>query len=435
MDTNDKKNTRLAFLLRIVICAVGLLCVQAAVVRAQPGGFAMPDAKEMSGIPRPVGDLPDSVISVRLIRGALSNNITGHPVDLHIGSRVVTVKTDDAGRAQFNDLGAGMKVKASADVDGEHLESPEFPVPAKGGIRMLLVATDPNKKPSPTAKAGAAPAAATGEVSIGSQSRFVLQPRDEGVDAFYLLDISNNQSVPVNPPTPFVFDMPDGASGTPIMEGSSPQASVNGAHVTVAGPFAPGHTFVQVATSLPAEDGWIEIAQKLPAKLDELAVVVKKVGDTTLKSPQLKEQREMPAEGETFIAATGGAVDAGRPIQLTVDGVPHHSQAPRRAALLLATLVVVAGSWFAARPPADATTLQAERKRLIARREKLLNELARLEQDRRSGRVDDRRYAHRREELIVSLEQIYGALDRQDPGVQPGDHAGLPPRLDGVGAA
>lgn len=436
MDTKDTKVRSIVdLMIKTVLCVLGVLCVGPAQLGAQQGGFAMPDAKEMSGIPRPVDDLPNSVVSVRLIRGSLSNNITGHPVELHIGSRVVTVKTDDTGRAQFAELGAGMKVKASADVDGEHLESPEFPVPAKGGIRMLLVATDPNKKAAP-AGAAAAPtsAAATGPVVIGSQSRFVLQPREEGVDLFYLLDISNNQSVPVNPPTPFAFDMPDGASGTAIMEGSSPQASVKGLRVTVAGPFAPGHTFVQVATSLPAEDGSIEIAQKLPANLEQLAVIVKKVGDTTLKSPQLKEQRDMPAEGETFIAGTGGPVDAGRPIQLTVDGVPHHSQAPRRVALTLATMIALIGAWFATSSGVDVNTLSAERTRLIARREKLFNELARLEQERRTGRTDARRYASRREDLVSSLEQIYSALDNHDVGLDPAGRAGLTGRLDGLGA-
>ena len=47
----------------------------------------MPDPKQMSGIPRPVDDLPNGAISVRLIRGSLSNNLTGHPVDLHVGSQ------------------------------------------------------------------------------------------------------------------------------------------------------------------------------------------------------------------------------------------------------------------------------------------------------------------------------------------------------------
>jgi hypothetical protein len=383
----------------------------------------MPDPKQMSGIPRPVDDLPNGAISVRLIRGSLSNNITGHPVDLHVGPQVITVKTDENGRAEFKDFitgTSGATVKATADVDGEHLESQEFPAPTRGGIRLMLVATDPNKKNVPPAPA------VTGPVVLGEQSRFVMQPREEAVDIFYLLDIANNQTVPVNPPTPFVIDMPDGAAGTAIMDGSSPQASVKGARVTVEGPFQPGHTYVQIAATLPAESGSIEIAQKLPANLEQLAVVVKKLGPaTTVQSPQLKEQREMPADGETFIAATGGPVSAGQPLQLVVDGVPHHSQAPRRIALAIAVAILAAGGWFASRPSGDPQAGAAERQRLIARREKLLNELARLEQDHRAGRGDARRYAPRREELITSLEAVYNALDSHDPEAGPTDRAGV----------
>jgi hypothetical protein len=390
---------------------------------AQRGGFAMPDPKEMAGIPRPVDDLPNGAVSVRLIRGQLSNNITGHPVELHVGSKVITVKTDEAGRAEFKELTPGTTVKATADVDGEHLESQEFPAPARGGIRLMLVATDPTKKGAPPAPLTPAQ---TRPVVIGDQSRFVFQPREEAVEIFYLLDISNNENVPVNPPTPFVFDMPSGAVGTAMMDGSSPQASVKGLRVTVLGPFAPGHTFVQVASVLPAEDGSIDIAQTMPANLAHLAVIVKKLGgETTVRGSLLKEQREMPADGEVYIAATGGAVPAGQPIQLTVDGVPHHSQAPRRIALALAAGVALAGAWFATRTPGDAPAQAAERKRLIARREKLFSELARLEQDRRGGRVDDRRYVSRREELLTSLESIYNALDSHDSGPEPADRAGL----------
>src|SRR5580765_5735751 len=216
-----------------VLCFLGVLC--AARSEAQGGGFAMPDPKQMSGIARPVDDLPNGAISVRLIRGSLSNNLTGHPVDLHVGPKVITVKTDENGRAEFKDFltgTAGASVKATADVDGEHLESQEFPAPTRGGIRLMLVATDPNKKDTP---APPAPPAQSGAVSIGDQSRFVVQPREEAVDVFYLLDIANNQTVPVNPPTPFVFDLPSGASGSAIMDGASPKASVKGLRVTVAG--------------------------------------------------------------------------------------------------------------------------------------------------------------------------------------------------------
>ncbi|HYU25486.1 MAG TPA: hypothetical protein VEO74_09805 [Thermoanaerobaculia bacterium] len=373
-------------------------------VRAQ---FQMPDAKEMSGIPRPVTDLPNGTISVRLIRGDLSNNLPNHPVELHVGSKVLTEKTDEAGRAQFTGLEAGATVKAVAVVDGERLESQEFPAPTQGGVRMMLVATDKSKAPATTPDA---PPIA-GQVVIGNQSRIVIEPGDEAVQLFYLLDIENTARAPVNPTTPFVFDMPKGASGTAIMDGSSPLATVTGPQVMVQGPFPPGHTFVQVACAIASGSGAIDVTQRFPATLEQLAVVVKKVGDTTLRSLQIANQRELPAEGEMFIAGTGGAVVAGQPIQLSVSGFPHHSPAPRTIALLLAAAIAAVGVWVAGRPNDDEAARTADRKRLIGRREKLFADLVRLENDRRTGRADERRYTSRREELIAALEHVYGALD------------------------
>ena len=66
----------------------------------------MPDPKQMAGIPRPVNDLPNATVSVRLIRGQLSNNIANFPVELHVGSQVRTVKTDEAGRADLRAISA-----------------------------------------------------------------------------------------------------------------------------------------------------------------------------------------------------------------------------------------------------------------------------------------------------------------------------------------
>src|SRR5262249_13167195 len=155
---------------RVVLCAVcvlGVLCAERS--EAQ---FQMPDAKQMSGIPRPVTDLPNGSISVRLIRGDLSNNIPTHPVELHAGSKVTTVKTDENGRAQFDKLEPGTTVKAVAVVDGERLESQEFPAPAQGGVRLMLVATDKTKGPATTPDAPAI----TGQVVIGTQSRIVIEP-------------------------------------------------------------------------------------------------------------------------------------------------------------------------------------------------------------------------------------------------------------------
>jgi hypothetical protein len=381
----------------------------------------MLDPKQMAGIPRPVTDLPDRSISVRVIRGELSNNIANQPVELHVGSKVLTVKTDEAGRAQFDNVSPGATVKATTEVAGERLESQEFRAPDQGGIRLMLVATDSSKAPATLPDAPAV----KGDVVIVAESRIVIEPIEEAARVFYLLDIANNARVPVNPPAPFGFELPKGALGAAIMDGSSPNAAAAGAHISVQGPFPPGHTYVQAAYQMSAEGGSLTIAQRFPATLEQLAVVVKKAGSTTLSSPQLKEQRELPAQGEMFIAATGGAVAAGQPLELEVGGIPYHSAAPRIITLSLAGLIVVIGAWASGQPAGDPSGRVAERKRLIARRERLFGDLVRLERDRRSGRGDDRRYAARREEILAALENVYSALDGDDTGPEPADRAGL----------
>jgi hypothetical protein len=379
----------------------------------------MPDAKEMSGIPRPVDDLPDGTISIRVIRGELSKNIANQPVELHVGSKVMKATTDESGRAQFTGVTPGESVTASTDVDGEHLESPGFPAPSKGGIRMMLVATDPSK---PAASPDAP--AIKGEVVLSTQSRIVMEPGDEAVGVYYLLDISNTAKVPVDPPTLFMFDMPKESIGTTIMDGSSKLASNVGTRVRVQGPFPPGHTVVQVAAELPAGSGDLDIAAKFPAKMEQLAVVLKKVGEATLSSPQIARQQEFPVDGGTYIAGTGGSIPAGQEIRIQVTGLPHHSGAPRIIALALASFIVLAGAWAWKQPDDEGTMRAAERKRLLTRREKLFNDLVRLENDRRQGRVDERRHATRRDELMASLENVYGALD-DDHGPEPAAGPGL----------
>ncbi len=384
----------------------------------------MPDARQMSGIPRPVDDLPAGTVSIRLVRGDLSNNILNHPVELHVGGKVIVVATDDGGRAQFSGLTPGAPLKAVAVVDGERLESQEFPAPAGGGIRMLLVATDKEKE-ARAAEAAKAPAV-TGPVIIGGESRIVIEPDgEERARVYYLLDISNTAQVPVNPPTPFRFDVPTSALGTSIMEGSSPQAIVNGRRVQVQGPFAPGNTLVQAAFALPvSSSGSIEISQPFPAPLAHLAVIVKKVGNARLSSPQIGKQQEMPANGQMYIAAAGtGGVAEGAPVVLNITDLPHHSLVPRITALSIALAIVVVGVWAASRHNPEQRG--AARKALIARREKLFQDLVRLELDRRRGRGDPSRYAVRREELMSALEHVYGALDSDDTTLEPAGSAGV----------
>jgi len=394
-----------------VLCFLGVLCV----ARVHGQGIAMPDPKQMSGIPRPVDDLPMGSISVRLIRGSLSNNITKFPVELHIGSKVVTVNTDADGRAQFDHLNPASTVKAVAVVDGERLESEEFSVPDRGGIRLMLVATD-KEKAARDAAAAAAPAV-TGTVTLGDESRVIVEPGDETLSVYYLLTVVNGATTPVKTASPFYFTMPTGATGTTLLDGSSPQARVDNDHVYFDGPFPPGNSSIQVACVLPIYSGTVEISQAFPATFEQLGVIARKLGDMKLASPQIVRQQDMPMNGETAIVAEGGTVAAGQPFVLTISGLPHHSLVPRYASLGLAGVIVLIGVWAAARPenPGDAKT---ERQQLIAKREKMLQELVRLENDRRSNRVDKSRYAERRETLVAALEGVYGALDTDEAVLQ-----------------
>ena len=203
----------------------------------------------------------------------------------------------------------------------------------------------------------------------------------------------NNSPAPVNPATPFDFEMPAGATGTSILQGSSPLASVSGPRVIVSGPFPPGSTLVQVGAQVDTPSGALNITQRFPAPLEEFAVIVEKVGDTKLASPQITEQREVAAQGETLIAAPGTPVAAGQPLTVSVTGMPHHSPTPRYTALTLALGILVAASGPVG-TRGDTGANAAERKRLIARREKLLGELVRLER-RRTGQAALRRAPRR----------------------------------------
>ena len=198
-----------------------------------------------------------------------------------------------------------------------------------------------------------------------------------------------------------------------MLEGSSPQASVDESHVRVSGPFPPGQTLVQVAAEIPFEGESLPLTQRFPAALERLVVVVKKVGNTRLESAQISAQQQMTASGESFIAATGGAVAAGLPVSLSLVGLPHQSTAPRRIALALAGLIIVAGAWVMGRGP-DDDQRDEERRQLTKRRDRLFAELVRLEHEHRDGRIGTSSYTARREQLIAALEQVYGALDSED---------------------
>lgn len=401
---------------------LGLACVVALLALGARVAAQMPDMAQMSGIPRPVDDLPAGSVSVRVIRGDLSNPVVGNPVEMRVGDRVTTVSTDDQGRAQFDNIVPGSPVTFSTVVDGKRIDSQPFNVQPQGGVRMLLVATDAG-----AAKATTVPSApaVTGPVTIAGESRIVIEPGDGTLAVYYILDIVNAASSPVNPEKPFAFTMPPDATNTTVIQGSSPLASNTGRDVTVAGPFPPGTTAIQVAAEFTVSSGSVSFSQVFPANMPEPIVLAKKEGEMSMTSPQLDRVQDTVTEGTAVIIGAGAALTAGTPLSITLSGLPHHSATPRNIALILVGIIVVIGFWAATRPGDAAADRVAERKRLIGRREKMLQDLVRLEQDHRRGKIDGARYTARREELVQALEHVYGALDEDGAGPQPAGKAGV----------
>ena len=373
-----------------------------------PVSGQMPDPRQMSGQPLPVGDLAVGTVTARVIRGQLSNPLEGQTVDLAIGGATRTATTDASGRATFTGLAPGSRVKVGVTVDGERVESRDFAVPDAGGIRVMLVATDPAAAKEESRLAQQPPVAGT--VIFGGESRFVVELGDDALSVFNILQIVNTGNRPVQT-EPLVFDLPPGAVGVGLMQGSPAGAVAAGSKVTVPGPFPPGQTLLQFAYSIPMGRDSIVIEQKLPAALPQLSVVVQKIGAMQLVSPQIAQRREMPAEGNTYIVGQGGALKAGDTVSLTLSGLPSRLMWPRVVTVALAAVILLAGAWAAWRLPRAATS--SPQRNLQGRREKLFAELASLEAQRRKGTVDPAVYAARRESLVTALEDLYRGLDRE----------------------
>lgn len=396
---------------RIVMIALTVaIFAQSVVSHAQQ----MPDPKELSGIPLPVADVAIGTVVVRVIKGSLANNLPDQQVELLGTGATRTAKTDSTGRAEFAGLTPGTRVTAVTTVQSERLQSQEFAVPTAGGTRLLLVATDPDTdKRAQEDRSLAARPAQPGMVVLGEQSRFVFEFGDGSLSVFNILQLANTARTPVVPPQPVVFELPEEATGTTILKDSSRQATAADGKVTVVGPFAPGVTNVQFAYSMPYSGGSLTVEQKMPVPLSRVIVLAQKLADMRLASAQMTEQREMAADGQTYVVGQGPAVGAGQRVSFAFTNLPHEARWPRYAAVGLALLILAGGWWGATREPRGKSPQASDHDRLEKRRAQLFAELTALEEQHRAGRVDPQKYAERRGELVAALERVYAEIDRQ----------------------
>jgi hypothetical protein len=255
---------------------------------------------------------------------------------------------------------------------------------------------------------------APGEVAFGGDSRIQIEFDDDILEVFYLFDLVNPSNAPVTPKTELVFELPEGAQQAAMLEGSSTQAQIRGRTVSITGPIAPGSMPVRLAFSLAPAGAERTIVQRLPAAWSQVQVIMTKAGAASIRSAQFASANEMAGEGQAFILGSGGALPANQDITLALSGLPSRSHVGRNLSLAVAALVLLAGAW-AAMTARQASGDASRRAALIERRDRLMADLVRTEEQQRAGSLDARRYAARHDDLVAQLERVYGELDRQ-PG-------------------
>ena len=380
-----------------------VMCMVGAVLWAQP------DPRQMSGIPRPDPNLADGLITVRVIRGSFANNVSDHPVELLAGDTVLTAETDREGRASFTSLSPGSQVRVATTLDGERLVSQPFATPGRGGVAVLLVGVTGGGGGDPITSVVAGP----GRVTLGQDSRILIELGEETIEVYYLLDVLTVAEGPVAPQMPFELTLPSGAQAGTVLQGSTPRTIVDGSRVSVSGAFGPGITPVRVGYILPYSSGSLVLSQTFPADFDQLLVFVEKWGAMDVASALIDRRGELAADatgGFPLLWGAGARVPAGQPVVLELGGLPHHSGWPRIIALSLSGVIVALSVWGAS--GTGGGDIEAQRVSVLqTRREKLFDDLVKTEQQHRHGTIGPTRYGTRRAELIAQLERVLRDLD------------------------
>jgi hypothetical protein len=406
----------------IVIRALGFGLLALGLIALPVAAFAqdMPDPSLIHGRAIPASELGDGMVTVRVVREAIGNNIAGQQVQLTVSGRTRTATTDEQGRAEFTNLPKGEEARAGATVDGEALVSQPFRVPTARGLRVILVAgiaKAAERKKQEEAAAAAGPAV-KGVVVFGGNTRVLMQFSEDTLEIYYILEILNTARSRVDIGEPLVINFPRGAQGATALEGSSPAAEVSPDRVIIKGPFASGTTLVQVAFRMPYDSSVLTLEQTWPAALQQVTMGVEKVNNLSISSPQFTSANDVTAEaGDVFALGRGPALPAGSKTVVTLSNLPVTSQTPRYVALSLAGGLLACGVWLSI---AKRRGRDDPRQALVKRRDTLLSQLEALESKRRANAVDPQGYSTRRQRIFTELERIYGELDEVGAGPEGG---------------
>jgi hypothetical protein len=407
--------------LRLVV-AVAIAVLGSGALFAQD----MPDPALMHGRSVPAPEYADGLVTVRVVREALGNNLPGQEVHVTADGKQFRAVTNELGRAEFRDLPRGASAVAEATIDGEALRSQPFQVPVRAGLQVILVAgleTAAARRQQEQEEALTAPPV-RGAVVLGGETHVITEFQSDNLRVFYRLDILNSARTRVDTGGPLILELPREAAGAAALGTAPPGVTISGTRVAIAGPFEPGVTRVDFAYTLQYSGSSYTLEQTWPVAVQQWMIGVERLDGLVVTSPQVQDTEERRGQdGARYLVGTGPALPAGSTLRLELSNLPAHSQVAARVTILLALGIIGVGAWLSragSRSSDAAATLRA-------RRDTLMGELEALEKRARAGRIEQDRYTSRRERLMRELEQVYAELDTAWLPAS-GDSAGAPSR-------
>lgn len=313
----------------------------------QAGHGAATDPKALgvrSGTVQTRDDLPARSVEIHVLT-ADGKPIPGVRVNLAHAQPTggaVAVKnadTDDSGTARFTNLDGGETGHWAAAVerDGMRIGTQPFALSAGHGSAGEL------RIPARTNDLSV--------LRVSANSRMMVELREDSIAFLQNLIVENTSDKVFDPgPKGLLIPLPDGFTGAEKMEGGAAVEIKEGAGVILRNLLPPTDTMaaaaqVRVGCVLNThEAAEVEIVQPMPLGLQGGLVMLPVMASVGLSAPGL---RARPAErddnGNELRMYDLDSVAPGRPLRLTVYGLPTRSQTGKSIAGVLAGLLVLAG--------------------------------------------------------------------------------------------
>ena len=329
-------------------------------------------------------------------------------------------KSDASGVAHFADLPRGEATGYAAVLEwhGMRLGTAPFPMPESGGARAEIRALGHTSDPS--------------VMTIGSGGRVIVQMHEDNLQFLEMFPLENRSDKMFDPsPGAIEIPLPQGFVSAEAQEGDR-KIDVRQNHgMAVHGAFTPQRAIVGTTAKnagqevvfgfvLPYHGETRNFSQPMPNGIGTFTLITEQIPGLTVSGPGIGERQERELGGRKYWVMPGEPIAPGGVLEFTLNGLPSTDSTSRDVAGVL-TLMLIAGAFvFGRRPKTGAKGLDvdAERARLVDRRESTFADLIALERASRDKGAAAPAPADRRKQLVTKLEQIYrdiAALDDRQP--------------------